>query len=322
MMLNSAAPALALYGPEQGRTRKEWLHCVVFTANGPLIVNFSVDYAQRDHEVRSVVLFHEGDRWIGETRRTSRGRFARGRGDLVVDDENGLFATASGPELRLSSRAFEARLTLRPRMAPTPPSRTIASGGLRLCWSAIPAVAATGRLRVGRHVQALHSAPAYQDHNWGHFGWGRSLGWEWGCAACSEEWALTWMRTTDRVGAREYGRTVLLWHRGRNVRSWHGPELEWHCEGDAGMYAPVFPPQFALLAPAHCGAPARLRVRGPGLELRVETRSVACVAVPDEDDPLGLTRILEVEAHAELRVDVLGERVAFAAPAVAEYVRG
>lgn len=324
-MAIDVAPILPLYGPEPGVTRKEWLHCVVFTPTGPLIANFSLDYlhgADGGHVLRSVVLARQGDGWVGEARRTARGRFARGRGELIFDDDNGLFATAQGPELRLRSRAVEARLTLRPRMAPTPPSRTIAPGGLRFNWSAVPAVAAGGRLRVGDRIQRLNACSAYRDHNWGHFDWGGSLGWEWGCTACSEEWALVWMRTTDRARTREFGRTVLLWHRGRNVRSWHGPELAWQSEGDAAMPAPTFPPQLGLLAPTASGAPARLRIRGPGLELVVETRSVACVAVPDEDDPMGMTRILEVEARATLRAEVFGEGIAFETPAVAEYVRG
>ncbi|MEZ4468368.1 MAG: hypothetical protein R3F43_29025 [bacterium] len=83
----------------------------------------------------------------------------------------------------------------------------------------------------------------------------------------------------------------------------------------------------ALLAPEASGdVPAWLEATaaadGDHLRLRFDATHVAQILIPDETDPLGVTRLARSAAPSGLAGVVGGERVELTGPAVFEFVRG
>jgi hypothetical protein len=112
-------------------------------------------------------------------------RFEAERAEILLDPE--AFSFHRNGEYQVFARIEGVELDLRIR--PTPnhlfPPTELGGGGL-VSGYVVPALHATAEGRVclpGRPCEAVRSAPAYHDHNWGVW---RDVSWEWGAASDGE----------------------------------------------------------------------------------------------------------------------------------------
>ena len=75
---------------------------------------------------------------------------------------------------------------------------------------------------------SLDGSPAYHDHDWGHFRWGRDFAWEWGFSLPedpSNPWSLVFVRMSDRSRHQAYTQAVFVWRREATHRTFLDHEI-------------------------------------------------------------------------------------------------
>jgi hypothetical protein len=194
----------------------------------------------------------------------------------------------------------------------------------------VPRLAAFGTIAVGRRAERAAAAPAYHDHNWGHFRWGDDFSWEWGSVLPTDprsEWSAVHVRMADR------GRSVLryqgltLWRGAEPLRVFLDEEIRVEHEGCLDLRRPLkIPRVMRMLSPgAASDVPRRIEIiaRGGGDELSVRflPEDAAQVVIPSEIDPEGVTILNEVSGRTVMEGRVRGERVRMEGSGVFELVR-
>lgn len=317
---------------------KEWMHfCVRLPGDpaGHLLVNFNVTERRLPAgPVRNarLITMVEHERWRGAVDDMGPADLSGAPG--AVDVRMGrtfLRWREDAFQLSAETEAFSAQLSLRPLALPTVTSSVSFGPGHAMHWVVIPRLEASGWVSVGGRRLLLERAPAYHDHNWGHFRWGGDLSWEWGFVhprEPSSRWSVVFVRVSDGCRHRTLSQGVLLWRDDVNVRTFQNREIAVTLEGlHDSERAPTFPPVASLLAPgAASGVPARLTLAARGLgdhlDLTFRTSSKARLAVPSDVDDFGLVLLNETAGEARVRGRVRAGAFDFGGPAMVEFVRG
>jgi hypothetical protein len=219
-------------------------------------------------------------------------------------------------------------LTLEPDAYPTEANNVTVEDGPPIHWMVLPRLRATGFVRIGTRTHVLRDAPAYHDHNWGSFGWGRNFAWEWGYTLprdANNPWSLVFVRLTDRGHRHMLMQGIFLWHRGRQERVFRDGEIEVTHEG---LLRPssIFkiPRVMALVSPGLAtDVPRRLTVSGRSggdwVRFELVSSDVAQVVIPNDDD-VGVTIINEVSGDARVEGEVRGVPIRFEGRSMCEFL--
>ena len=162
-------------GPE-GAT--EWVHFIVTAPGLSVLVNLSLETRGPSPSPRLLLLAYT-DRWHGEVEAYPPGE---------VDLRQGRVDAAFGPNVvRLRPDGYHVRAALRdgsvrvelvfhPVAMPLLALRLPLGLAGDLSWLAAPRLIARGTVDVAGPRHVIEGAPAYHDHNWGRFDWGRASG--------------------------------------------------------------------------------------------------------------------------------------------------
>jgi len=334
-MMDYARRSPASLGGRGGH--KEWLHFVVLAPGVDLLVNFSCCDEVRpgaNHAVLPrLVLLSRTDTWDGdienfapEDAHVEGGRIAFAFADNRLEFRDGSFHLTAA----LRERPIAVRLCLKPLTMPVFVPSTPMLDGPPLHWLVVPRLQTSGVLCVGGRDHVLDGAPAYHDHNWGHFLWGHDLSWEWGFVLPDDAavpWCLTFVRLTDRKRITALEHKLLLWRGTTLSRSFREGELAVETALAHLPLRSIFkaPRPMALLVPELAAdVPRHLETHAAAgsdwLSCRCEPYDVVQVCIPSETD-LGVTIFNEVSARAQVRGQIGGEAVAFAGRSIMEFIR-
>ncbi|MBK7976825.1 MAG: hypothetical protein IPK07_27385 [Deltaproteobacteria bacterium] len=317
---------------------KEWFHFCVLAPEVAVLVNLSVFEdprpAARGAEVgRALVLVHAGG-WHGgaetfaaEALRLRAGALSFALGPHTVDFRDGRFRVMG--VLARADVSFELDLT--PLAFPTATRNAAFAHGSPVHWLAVPRLAATGTVTVGRRSHTFDGVPAYHDHNWGRFRWGGDFAWEWGVGLPDDPgspWSLVFDRLTDRSRGRVLTQGLYLWRGAEPARILRERAVRFELSRQHLRARPFrIPAALAVLAEGEAAdVPATLSLAGLAGDDRVEAEfaieSLAQVLVPNDADDLRLTTINETVARMHLRGRVDGEALDVPGRAFVELVRG
>jgi hypothetical protein len=316
---------------------KEWLHFCIYAAEVDLLVNFSIvdELAAHGAEAREFAritcLVHTRAGWDGDVLGFApdqviarRGSISLEFGSNCVHFHDGVFYLKAA----LPERGIAVELTLRPAAIPSPANNIEVEDGPPIHWIVVPRLFADGVVLVGNVIHQLRAAPAYHDHNWGHFRWGRNFAWEWGHGVPrseSDPFSTVFVRLSDRGHNHTLMQALFIWRDARQLRIFRDEELTLRHDGMLRRPAPFKVPR--VMGLVHPGSaadiPARLVLdaRGRGDWARVEFvfRDVAQVIIPNDDD-LGVTVINEVNGHYQLTGEIRGETIGTSGRAVVEFL--
>lgn len=321
-------------GGDQGH--KEWLHFCVYGADIDVLVNFSIcddvrpGAASGTEFARITVLVREKE-WDGDVDfYEAADVFVHGghieaifglNSVVFLDGEYHIAVT-------LRDRPISMDLRLRPMTMPSLANNIQLDPGPPINWLVVPRLLATGVVRVAGREHRIEAAPAYHDHNWGHFAWGRDFAWEWGFALPHGQdvpWSLVFVRLSDRAHTRALMQAIFLWKGMRQHRVMRAADVKVRHEGHLRP-ARVFkiPRVMGLISPDILpDVPARLWVHGEGdgdeLECVFDAHDGAQVIVPNDHD-MGVTIINEVSGTVRLSGQVRGETVRMEGRAIFEFL--
>jgi len=321
---------------------KEWQHFVVHAPELMLIVNFSVldepplagaaPARSASEAARVIMLANRSGIWEGDVDRID---FER------VHIETGLVdARFGGNVMRLRDGRYQVVTALArrdlavdlefvPVSHPTQANNHPLSAHERLSWVFVPRLTARGTVRAGGEEITIEEAPAYHDHNWGHFRWGNDFSWRF-LQMCGESPAMEWSAVMWHVmdGTRNHTRSCGLYLR----RGWseeyafRGQEVAVGCRGLLRQSSLLRVPAVMALVAAGgtCDVPAALRLEACNsdgqVELDFESQSVAQVLVPSEVSPVGAVSLNEISGRCRLTGSVGGHTISLEGPGVLEYV--
>lgn len=316
-------------------SHKEWLHFAVHSEHVDLLANFSVvdDVRKggRGAEIPRITCLIKERHWDGDIDQYSPADVQISSGHLAVRFGESCVAL-EGDELRLKvrmqRRPIEIDLRLVPLAMPTPAFNLHVEHCPPINWLVVPRLLARGTVRIDGRTHELRDAPAYHDHNWGHFRWGKNFAWEWGYGTpeqASNPWTMVFVRLSDRGHVTDLMQALFLWKGSRQARLFRGSELEvWH----EGLLRPrqlfKLPRVMGLVSPGTaCDVPqtlhARARGNGDQVELRFDCEEVAQVLIPNDED-LGVTIINEVSGRLAVEGIVGGEKFALSGPSIFEFL--
>jgi hypothetical protein len=321
-------------------SHKEWLHFVVHAEGMDLLVNFSVvDDTRIDHDTtrelpRIVVLVRDRG-WDGaiELFATGECEIARDRirlryGDNRVEFRDGVFYLHG----RLRHRPIRFDLALRPLVVPAPCNNIRLELDRRpINWMVVPRLVAHGSVEIHGRVHRIDDAPAYHDHNWGHFQWGGDFAWEWGFAlpvVRENPWSVVYVRLSNRTRTRCYKQGLFLWHGESIARVLREFDMRVTLEGLLRTGSLFKLPGVMNVIDPGCDADVprvvECRAEGGGdvAEFRFEAEDVAQVCIPNDTDDDGLTIINEVSGRMVANGVVGGHRLSLEGPGMFEFVRG
>lgn len=314
---------------------KEWMHFCIYGEAIDLLVNFSeVDDVRPGTSKRSiarVTALARTDRWYGGVEEVGGdevqilgGRVSARFGESAVWFEDGRYHVRA----RLADNSIAAELTLRPITTPAPIHNVSVGDGPPIHWIVIPRLTATGTVSVNGRTYALRDAPAYHDHNWGHFGWGRDFAWEWGFGLPAEQdnpWSFVFARLSNRSRTRTRMQTLFLWRGAHSTCAFRDAQIEIRHDGlfRAGRVHKV-PPVMGLLNPgAATDVPVRMsiaaRTSDASVDVSFTPAEVAQVIIPNDAD-LGVTIINEVAGHFALDAVIRGEPATIRCRSIFEFL--
>lgn len=324
----------ARVGGERGH--KEWMHFCVYGPEVDVLVNFSLvddvrpEAAPGDEFARVVVLVRDGawdgdvERFEADVVRAQGGGLSLRFGDNVMRYEDGAYTLA----VTLTRRPITVRLRLTARCVPSLANNIQLDPGPPIHWLVLPRCTADGEVVVAGRRHTFVDAPAYHDHNWGRFAWGRDFAWEWGFGLPPSQdnpWTLVFVRLSNRAHTRALMQAVFLWRGPWQQRVFRGGDVAVAREGFLRP-ARVFkvPRPMALLSPGTAtDVPKRLVMRAAGdgdrVEVVFDADDLAQVIIPNDHDP-GVTIIHEVSGRVTVEGAVLGERVAMEGRAIFEFL--
>ncbi|MFV8750949.1 hypothetical protein ACNOYE_10430 [Nannocystaceae bacterium ST9] len=316
---------------------KEWQHFLIHAPELHLLINFSLidDRWGDTHEevARLIVLAKAAGQWCGEVVRVASGEVEVPVGGLDARFGANSMRFVEGCyriALDLPDQRLRGELTLVPTSMPAIANNQPLAPGRTLSWLFVPRLHASGWVTIGERRFELRAAPAYHDHNWGHFVWGDDFSWEWGSALPSDAdnpWSAVYMRMADRGRARASCQGLYLWRDELPGRIFRDHELEVSLHGRLvrSKFLQV-PPIMALLCPpASADLPARLEVRASAgddrVELVFEPDDLAQIVMPHECDVHGATALNEVGGRVHLQGRVAGEALELEGPGMFEFIR-
>jgi hypothetical protein len=318
---------------------KEWQHFIIHAEGVHLLVNLSLldevpPGGETPVEVARLIVLAHGEDWDGDVERfeaheveVEAGHLHARLGRNTLRFEEGVWRLS----VALRERPVAAELELVPVTLPVLSANHLLSPQRPISWLFLPRLEARGTLTVGGRTVRVEGAPAYHDHNWGHFRWGDDFCWEWGSvlpSGASNPWSAVLVRMADRGRTASRYQALFLWYGGEPLRVFRDEELRFSsscCFQPARSFS--LPRPLALLAPGSAADLPRgleVQARGQGDELLltfVPTRA-ARLLLPAEDALERLTTIHEVLGPVSLRGRVRGERVELEGPGVFEFVRG
>lgn len=331
------SPALA--GGPGGH--KEWLHFCVYGDEVDVLVNFSLVDDVREgaapgtEYARVVVLVRDPalGGWDGDVElfpaeevfaQGGGVRMHFGRNRVYFDEAEGVYRVS----VTLRRRPIRVALTLEPITLPSLANNIQLDPGPPINWLVLPRMRARGEVEIGARTHRFEGAPAYHDHNWGRFAWGRDFAWEWGFGLPTDPenpWTMVFVRLSNRAHTRVFMQAIFLWRGAGQHRVIRAGDLRVTREGFLRPER-VFkvPRAMALVSPGTAtDVPAGLSIVG-----EADGDSVACefaatdlaqVIIPNDHDP-GVTIIHEVSGSVRVRGTVRGERVEMDGRAIFEFL--
>ncbi len=324
---------------------KEWQHFLVHTPQVHLLVNFNLiddpwtALPQRPSEevARLIVLARthtsKGTGWDGDTERFEPAQVEVPVGQLDARFGNNRMSFVDGRyrlSIALRDRPIAAELELIPTSLPAIANNQPLAPQRTLSWLFVPRLLAQGWIEVAGQRLLVDRAPAYHDHNWGHFVWGDDFSWEWGSAlpwSESNPWSVVYMRMSDRARTHASCQGLYLWRGQTPGRIFRDHELRVHLGGRffRSRFLQI-PRVMALLCPrSSADLPERLEVHASAGEDRVELcfepEDLAQVVMPDEARLIGVTALNEVSGPVRVHGRVGGETVELEGPGVFEFIR-
>lgn len=319
---------------------KEWQHFIVHTEGMNLLVNFSLldeplpGRTQSAEVARLIVMAHGEAGWEGDVERFEDGEVEVVAGHLHARFGCNTLRFEEGTwhlKVALRERPVSVELELVPVTLPALSAHHLLAPGRPISWLFLPRLEARGAVTLAGRTVRVDGAPAYHDHNWGHFGWGDDFCWEWGSAVpreASNPWSVVLVRMADRGRTAARYQALFLWGGGESLRVFRDEELRFSAPGgfEPGRTFSL-PRPLALLAPGTAADLPRVlevHARGRGDELRMTftPRHAARLLLPGEGSLEQLTTIHEVLGPVSMHGRVRGETVVMEGPAVFEFVRG
>lgn len=207
---------------------KEWLHFAVHGDGIDLLANLSLvddvrPQAKPGAELCRVVCLVREERWTGDIDQYDRSKVEVRGGELGVRFGPNRVELRSGVvelSLAMRRRAIALDLVLEPHTFPTQANNLEVDNCPPIQWLVVPRLFASGEVRIGDRRVELSRAPAYHDHNWGYFRWGKNFAWEWGYAAPDDErnpWTMVFVRLSDRAHLTDLMQAVFLWKTSGNA---------------------------------------------------------------------------------------------------------
>lgn len=300
---------------------KEWVHFCIYAGDLDLLVNFSeVDDPRGGARpaIARQTLLARTDRWIGGVEQMPGALVRSGAIHADFGERSSLRYEDGAYRLRALGRrvSIEADLTLQPISAPAPIHNVTVGDGPPIHWVVLPRLAATGSVVVAGRRFELDRAPAYHDHNWGYFGWGRDFAWEWGFGLPQESsnpFSLVFARLSNRALTRTRMQTLFVWHERQVAAAFRDDQIRIEHHG-------LFRPDRLLRLPTVMALVARSRATDVPARMTIEARSsrgsvvaeftpcdVAQVIIPNDHD-LGTTIIHEVAGDLIAEIDAGGVR--------------
>jgi len=221
-----------------------------------------------------------------------------------------------------------AELDLYPVVMPAPVYNVGTVDGPPIHWVVLPRLIARGWVEIEGQRTEVEGSPAYHDHNWGHFRWGRDFAWEWGFGLPQSEadpWSFVFARLSDRRLTRTRMQTLFLWREQRVHRAFRDNQIRIR---HPGLMRPSalhkFPPVMGLVSRGlACDIPAKVTMEAasPDSELLATfvPRDVAQVILPDDDDA-GVTIINEVAGDLLVEARIAGDDVRISCPTIFEFL--
>ena len=318
---------------------KEWLHFVVHSDEVELLVNLSLVDDTRANATpgqefaRTVVLTRDQE-WDGAIELSEPDEVEVKGGDIHMRFGENLATYRDGTyqvRARMQSRPIAIDLQLEPCSFPA------LSNNIRLelddrpiNWMVIPRLEATGVATIGDRTYRLDRAPAYHDHNWGHFDWGKNFAWEWGFSlppSVDCPWSLVFVRLADRGHTRALTQGLFLWNHEKHFRIFRGSDMVVSPTGFLRQTPFRLPGIMNVLSPgAASDVPQRLEARAEGdgdwAEFCFDADDVAQVCIPNDTDDAAVTVINEVGGNLALEGEVRGQQIEMKGRAMFEFVRG
>jgi len=325
----------ARWGEDRGH--KEWLHFAIHGPGVDLLVNFSLvddsrPNARPGNEHARIVCLVRERRWTGDIDHFTRDEVSVRGGQLEVHFAHNHVVLEDGKlniKVRMRRQAIAIQLSIEPLAIPSQLNNIqINDDCPPINWLVVPRARADGWLEIDGRRHDFDRAPAYHDHNWGYFRWGKDFAWEWGYAAASEEsdpWTMVFVRLSDRGHLTDLVRTILLWKGQRQHRVFRADELEtWHDGILRSQNVFKLPRVMGLACPGDAtDVPQRLFVRArrdpDWIDLVFETKEAAQVIIPNDDD-MGVTIINEVAGHVSVEGSAAGERIYIDGPSIFEFL--
>lgn len=310
---------------------REWLHFTIRDGALQLVVNVSIvddlrPAAQPHRErVRVLVLAHDGERWHGDLDEIADADCDVRGGQLHVQAGATTISLHGGNirvHGRLRRKPIAFQLELAPCTFPSLATNVTLAGSAPINWLVVPHLTASGRLTLGERIVTLHDAPAYHDHNWGHFSH-RDFAWQWGHASAVGAYNVVLARLLDAAHANVFMQSLLVWRGARQARVFRGEDIRVIPEGFLRPARPFTVPAIGtLLVGARASeVPQRLHIHaaadGDEVHAVFDARHVARVTVPHDHD-LGTTIIHEVIGHLRLSGRLHDEPIEADAPAMFE----
>ncbi|GEM_PF-664914 len=325
-----------------GGGHKEWFHYCIYGDGFDLLVNYSlVDELQGTPPERG-----PGARRYEAARLTMLARERRWVGDVDRYPAHTVRAAAGSPEVRigpnrmrwgggvyhlraaLRDQPVEVDAVLRPVTMPSIVHNVAVRDGPPINWLVIPRLLASGTLRIDGREHRFADVPAYHDHNWGRFRWGRDFAWEWGFGLPKDvgnPWSFVFVRLSDRAHTRVMMQGVFLWKGAREQRVLRGSEITVTRHGQLRQDRVAKTPRaMALIAPGRAiDVPERLVIEADtgdtSFVATFESQEAAQVIIPNDDD-LGVTIINEVAGRLRVRGCVRGEDFVVECPTIFEFL--
>lgn len=315
---------------------KEWHHFCVYGDGIDALVNFSIVDDVRPGvkpgtELARLVVILKDEHWEGGVELfemndvdVEAGRVNARFGANTMRLEDGVYRLT----VTMTERPVRLELELRVLSFPAPAYNVEVGDGPPIHWLVIPRLSANGTIEVDGRVHRLRDAPAYHDHNWGWFRWGRDFAWEWGFGippAPDDPWSVVFVRLSDRGHTRAMMQALFVWKHSRLVRVFRASDVALERVGHLRQRR-VFklPRPMGLLSPGRItDVPQRVEIRGEADgdwgEASFDAEDGSQVIIPNDDD-LGVTIINEVAARFRARGRVGGEQFETGGRSIFEYL--
>lgn len=194
----------------------------------------------------------------------------------------------------------------------------------------LPRLRVEGVVTLGGRRCELSGATGYHDHNWGHWDWGRDLGWDWGYVIGppasgrrrGPPLTLVFGQVTD--GSRATARSDLIvaaWEGDRCTQAYLDDAVQMSTAGRHPGEVPRVPGVLAMLDPAAPCVPRRVEVcaaeGGDRLQVALSVESAMQFLVPHPSGT-GMTRISELMGEYAVQGTLGGRDVEFTCTGFAE----